>query len=90
MNLKSVIPIAPMTICDDLSIISECGYQRELVSAYINCQARFNYLQFELSKCFKMHDGKCTPLYLDNWKSQEVQDIWENLISRNLHWIVKN
>ena len=54
--------------------------RRELVSAYIKCQARFNHLQFGLSKCFKMQEGKykesfkCTPLYLYNWKSQEVQD----------------
>ena len=46
------IPIAPLTMCDDLLVISEFGYKTELVMAYINTQAQFHYLQFGLSKCF--------------------------------------
>ena len=77
---RGKIPIAPFTMCDDLFVISECGYQTELVAAYLNCQARFNFLQFGLTKCFKMHVGKfkenykCRPVYLDSWNSQEVED----------------
>ena len=77
---RNTIPIAPLTMCDDLLIISECGFKTELVASYINCQARFNFLQFGLSKCFKMHVGKykerykCTPVFLDSWKSQEVEN----------------
>ena len=43
---RNKIPIAPFTMCDDLLVISECGYKTELVAAYLNCQARFNFLQF--------------------------------------------
>ena len=55
---RDTIPKAPFTMCDDLFVISECGYQTELVAANLNCQARFNFLQFGLTKCFKMHIGK--------------------------------
>ena len=78
---RNKIPIAPLTMCDDLFVISECGYQTELVAAYLNCRAKFNFLQFGISKCFKMHVGKykenfkCRPVYLDTWKSQEVEEI---------------
>ena len=77
---RNKIPIVPLTMCDDLLVISECGYQTDLVTAYINSQARFNYLQFCLSKCSKMHTGKtkqnfkCTPVLLDNWTSEERED----------------
>ena len=77
---RNKIPIVPLTMCDDLLVISECGYQTDLVTAYINSQARFNYLQFGLSKCSKMHIGKtkpnfkCTPVLLDNWTSEERED----------------
>ena len=77
---RNTIPIAPLTMCDDLLIVSECGFKTDLVASYINCQARFNFLQFGLSKCFKMHVGKykerykCTPVYLDSWKSQEIEN----------------
>ena len=55
---RDVIPIAPLAMCDDLLVISECGFKTELAVAYINSQAQFNYLQFGLSKCSKMHVGK--------------------------------
>ena len=77
---RDTIPIAPFTMCDDLFVISECGYQTELVAAYLNCQARFNFLQYGLSKCFKIHVGKykekykCQPVYLDSWKSEEIEE----------------
>ena len=40
----------------------------------------FNFLQFGLSKCFKLHVGKykekfkCQPVFLDSWASKEVED----------------
>ena len=55
---RNTIPIAPLAMCDDLLLISECGYQTELAVSYMNSQSRYNYLQFGLSKCFKMHVGK--------------------------------
>ena len=55
---RSSIPIAPLTMCDDLLVISECGYKTELAVSFINSQSQFNYLQFGLSKCVKMHVGK--------------------------------
>ena len=67
-------------MCDDLLVISECGYKSELAAAYINSQAQFNYLQFGLSKCSKMHIGKtkqklkCTPIFLDQWTTQEIEN----------------
>ena len=48
--------------------------------AYLNSQASFNYLQFGLSKCAKMHIGKsiqkfkCSPVFLDNWTSGEKEN----------------
>ena len=77
---RNKIPIAPFTMCDDLLVISECGYKTELVAVYLNCQARFNFLQFGLTKCFKMHVGKykekfkCRPVFLDSWTSQEIEN----------------
>ena len=72
--------IAPLTMCDDLLVISECGYKTDVMVSYINCQSRFNFLQFGLSKCYKMHIGKtkqkfkCTPVFLDSWKSEEIEN----------------
>ena len=77
---RNTIPIAPMTMCDDLLVVSECGYKTELAASYINSQSRYNYLQFGLSKCFKMHIGKtkqnfkCTPILLDKWTSEEKEN----------------
>ena len=61
-------------------VISECGYKTDLAVAYINSQAQFNYLQFGLKKCSKMHIGKtrqkfkCTPIFLDNWTTEEIKN----------------
>ena len=77
---RNTIPIVPFTMCDNLFVISECGYKTELVTSYLNCQANFNILQFGLSKCFKLHVGKykekykCQPIHLDSWKSGEIED----------------
>ena len=77
---RETIPIAPLTMCDDLFVISECGFKTELMASYLNCQSRFNFLQFGLAKCFKMHVGKykekfkCKPIFLDSWKSEEVEE----------------
>ena len=69
-----------MAMCDDLLLISECGYKTDLAVAYLNSQSSFNYLQFGLSKCAKMHVGKtkqnfkCSSVYLDNWTSKEYEN----------------
>ena len=78
---RDSIPIVPLAICDDLLVISECGYQTNLAVAYLNSQASFNYLQFGLSKCAKMHIGKSkqnfkrSPVFHDNWTSEEKENI---------------
>ena len=77
---RNKIPIAPLTMCDDLLVVSECGYKTDLVVSYVNSQARFKYLQFGLSKCSKMHVGKtkqnfkCTPVFLDHWTTKEKEN----------------
>ena len=77
---RKKVPIAPFTMCDDLLVVSECGHQTEFMSAYLNCQSRFNYLQFGLTKYYKMHvvkykeKFKCQPVFLDSWKSHEVKE----------------
>ena len=48
---RDAIPIAPLAMCDDLLVISECGFKTDLAAAYINAQAQFNYLQFGHAKC---------------------------------------
>ena len=69
-----------MTMRDDLLVIGECGYKTELAVSYRNSQSRYNYLQFGLSKCCKMHIGKtkqnfkCTPILLDKWTSEEKEN----------------
>ena len=50
---REAIHIAPLTMCDDLLTISECGYPIDLAVSYINTQAQFHFLQFGLSKCKK-------------------------------------
>ena len=75
-------------MCDDLLVVSECGYKTDLVVSYVNSQARFKYLQFGLSKCSKMHVGKtkqnfkCTPVFLDHWTTEEK----ENEKSSQIHF----
>ena len=67
-------------MCDDLLVISECGFKTELSMAYNNSQAQFHYLQFGLSKCSKMHvrktkqKFKCTPVFLDKWTTEEIEN----------------
>ena len=83
---RDTVPIAPLRMCDDLLTVSECGFQTDLMASYIYAQARFNFPQFGLSKCYKMHIGKskqsfeCTPVFLDSWKSEEI----ENKITGNI------
>ena len=60
---RNSIPIAPMTMCDDLLVVSECGFKTNLAATYINCQSHYNYLQFGLSKCSLMHIGKSKEKY---------------------------
>ena len=87
---RNKIPIAPLTMCDDLLIVSECGYKTELMAAYINCQSIFNYSQFGLSKCYKMSVGKykekykCQLVFLDRWKSHEEEDKNTGHVSRKI------
>ena len=50
---SDIIPIAPLAMCDDILVISECGYKTDLAVAYINSQAQFNYLQFGLKNVQK-------------------------------------
>ena len=77
---RDAIPIAPLAMCDDFLIISECGFKTDLVATYINAQAQFNYLQFGHDKCSKMHIGKtiqkfkCTPVLLYQWTSEEIEN----------------
>ena len=33
---RNIVPIVPMAMCDDLLIISECGYKTDLAVAYLN------------------------------------------------------
>ena len=50
------------------------------MEAYINSKSKYNFLQFSLSKCFKLHVGKykeqfkCQPVFLDSWTSEEIED----------------
>ena len=60
---RSSIPIAPLTMCDDLLVISECGYKTELAVAFTNSQSQLNYLQFGLSKCVKQSKITNAPLF---------------------------
>ena len=39
---RDKIPIVPFTMCDDLLVISECGYQTNMVTSDINSQSLFN------------------------------------------------
>ena len=86
---RNTVPIAPLAMCDDLLVISECGYKTDLAVAYLNSQASFNYLQFGPSKCAKMHVGKikqkfkCSPVYLDNWISEEKENKITGKIRKN-------
>ena len=76
---RNKIPIVPLTMCDDLLVVSECGFKTDLAVSYINSQSHFKYLQFGLSKCAKMHIGKtklkfkCTPVRFDQWTLTEKE-----------------
>ena len=77
---RNKVPIAPFTMCDDLLVVSVCGYKTELMAAYLNCELRFDFLRFGLTKCYNMHVGKhkekikYQPAFLDSWKSHEVEE----------------
>ena len=77
---RDLITIAPLAMCDDLLMISECGFETELAVAYLNSQANFHLLQFGISKCSKLHIGKtrqkfkCNPIFLDNWTTKETEN----------------
>ena len=65
---------------DDVISISECGYKTAMVNSYLKGQTNAQKLQFDVSKCKKIHIGisyedyKCQPLFVDDWKEVEKKN----------------
>ena len=77
---KGDVDIPPLSMLDDLICISECGHKTAMAHSYIKFKTSSKKLQFGPTKCKKMHIGKsrenfkCQPLFVENWKENEVED----------------
>ena len=66
---------------DDALAVTECGYKADAMNAYLNTKTNMKKLQYGVSKCFKMHVGKCrneeicSNLQVDGWEVNNVTDI---------------
>ena len=62
---KDVVEVMPLSMVDDLLAVSECGEKAVILNAYINSKVEMKKLSFHttndkgLSKCRKIHIGKC-------------------------------
>ena len=88
-SYRDRVSIPPLTMVDDAISVVECGYQTDKMVAYLNSQSSLKYLQYGVDKCFKIHVGlykekyKCTPIYLDGWKAQEVKCLTTGQVKLN-------
>ena len=77
---KDEVEIPPLGMVDDLLCVSECGYKTSMMNSYIKFKTDSKKLQFGVSKCKKIHVGKCKEdfkcqnLFVDNWKEIEVKN----------------
>ena len=77
---KESVGIPPLSMVDDLVLISRCGIESVLMNGFINCKTNQKKLQYGVDKCHRMHVGPknhlCPDLFIDSWevKSMDVLD----------------
>ena len=70
--------IPPLSIMDDLCVISSCGIETVKSNSYINYKISSKKLQCGAKKCKRMHIGKtpktimCCELKIDGWREENV------------------
>ena len=73
---KDKVKIPLLTMQDDTLGVSNCGYETELMSKFLNTKTKIMKLQFGCDKCSQMHIGKsinediCTALKVDAWEEE--------------------
>ena len=66
---------------DDALAVTECGYETDMMNAYLNTKTSIKKLQYGVSKCFKMHVGRscnkdiCNDLFVDGWRVENVTEV---------------
>ena len=78
---KGKTPVPLLTIVDDALAVTECGYETDMMNAYLNTKTSIKKLQYGVSKCFKMHVGRscnkdiCNDLFVDGWRVENVTEV---------------
>ena len=73
---KYSVGIPPLSMVDDLVLISNCGIDSVLMNGFINSKTNQKKLQYGVEKCHKMHVGSknhlCPDLFIDSWEVKSV------------------
>ena len=76
---KETVGIPPLSMVDDLLLISTCGLNSVMINGFINCKTNVKKLQFGVEKCHKMHVGGkrhiCPDLFIDGWELRPVDSL---------------
>ena len=77
---KDKVEVPPLSLVDDLLLISECGHKTTKMNSFINSRTNMSKLYFSAEKCKQMHVGKtkieafCKVLHVDGWEEKVVQN----------------
>ena len=76
---KESVGIPPLSMVDDLVLISRCGIESVLMNGFINCKTNQKKLQYGVDKCHRMHVGPknhlCPDLFIDSWEVKSVDAV---------------
>ena len=76
---KETVGIPPLSMVDDLVLLSTCGLNSVLMNGFINCKTNVKKLQFGVEKCHKMHVGiknhLCPDLFIDGWELKSADSM---------------
>jgi hypothetical protein len=73
---KDSVGIPPLSMVDDLVLISNCGIDLVLMNGFINSKIDQKKLQYGVEKCHKMHVGSknhlSPDLFIDKWEVKSL------------------
>ena len=82
---KEYVGIPPLSMVDDLVLISTCGLNSVLINGFINSKTNQKKLQYGVDKCHRMHVGAgdhlCPELVIDNWVVESLDSMETGLAS---------
>ena len=55
---KEKVEVPPLSLVDDLILVSECGHKTTKMNSFINSRTNMNKLYLSADKCRQMHEGK--------------------------------